>query len=163
MKPNIGIEQERLQKICSILNKVLADNAVLYVKTQNYHWHIEGVHFRDLHKFFEEQYEELIEDRDEIAERIRSLGGIAIGSMKEFLENSSIKESKGGIIPAEEMLKNLLHNHESIIKDMRTYIEETDRLGDTGSADFLTGLIQKHEKSAWMIRSILSGMMDSRG
>jgi starvation-inducible DNA-binding protein len=155
MKPSIGIHEDGLKKLCDMLNRTLANNAVLFVKTQNYHWHVKTVHFRDLHKLFQEQYEELFEDQDEIAERIRILGGIALGSMAEFIANTTLTETKGGEFTVRQMLENLLADREQVIRELRESTDTSEGLGDKGTADFFTELVQKHEKAAWMLRSSL--------
>jgi starvation-inducible DNA-binding protein len=129
---------------------------VLYTKTRNFHWNVVGPHFNDMHKFFEAQYEILDGHVDAVAERARSLGGRALGSLKEFLYAARLKESVGRTLKEGVMLAELLRDHEALIKTLRADVDETARLGDAGTADFLTGLLAEHEKMAWMLRSQLS-------
>ena len=155
-KIDIGIKKDSLEKIVLLLNNNLASEYVLLTKTKNYHWNVIDPRFNDLHKFFDEQYSELEEMIDELAERIRSLGGKAKGTLYEFIQNSIIKEEEPNLYPdANTMLENLLKNHESIIKRVRQDIDECENLHDVGTADFLTSVMEKHEKMAWMLRSFL--------
>jgi len=155
MEANIGISTENTKNIVDILNRLLADEYVLYTKMRNYHWNVTGMQFNDLHKFFESQYEELDEIIDEVAERSRSLGGKAIATLSEFVKNSRIKEQPDTYPEAQTMLRNLLVDHESIIQTLRRDLEICTKLGDAGTSDFLTGLMEQHEKMAWMLRAFL--------
>jgi starvation-inducible DNA-binding protein len=151
-----GISRERLQKIANILNDDLADEYVLLTKTRNYHWNVEDPRFNDLHKFFEEQYELLSAAVDEIAERVRAVGGRTRATLKEFINSSQIREDIGSYPNAETMLGNLLSDHETIIKTLRKNINECQELNDEGTANFLTDKMEAHEKMAWMLRSFLA-------
>ena len=156
MTTNIGISDENREGVVSILSKLLADEYVLYTKTRNYHWNVVGPHFNDLHKFFEEQYNQLSDDVDEIAERIRSLGGKTPATLNEFVKNSRLDEHPGEFPDANSMVSNLVADHETTIRNLRTDLETCDtKYQDTGTNDFLTGLMEKHEKTAWMLRSVL--------
>ena len=152
---NIDITEQNRQSVTEILSSILSDEYVLYTKTRNYHWNVVGPHFSDYHKTFEEQYEGLSEDIDEIAERIRALGFKVSSSLSEFQKNSQIKEHPGEYPNASTMVSNLLNDHESVIQTVRENIPVCDRCGDIGTEDFLTALLEKHEKTAWMLRSIL--------
>ena len=152
---NIGISEENRQSVAGILDSILSDEYVLYTKTRNYHWNVVGSHFSDYHKAFEEQYEALSGDVDEIAERIRALGFKVSSSLSEFQKNSQIKEHPGEYPDANTMVSNLLNDHEALIQTIRKNIPVCDKYGDVGTEDFLTGLLEKHEKTAWMLRSIL--------
>jgi len=154
-KANIGIPEKDLEVVALMLNTVLADEFLLYVKTRNYHWNVTGIHFRDMHKFFEIQYTELEEVIDEIAERVRYLGHYSIGTLNEFSQLTRLLESKEKDLTAEQMLRNLLNDHETVIRVLREDIEKAEKCKDAGTTDFLTGLMEKHEKTAWMIRSHL--------
>lgn len=157
MKPNIGITEQNLEGVIKILSALLADEYVLYTKARNYHWNVVGMQFNDLHKFFQSLYEELNEYVDDIAERIRTLGGNAIATLKEFLENTRLKEHPGEYPDAKTMLSNLLNDYETIIRNLRNDITTvSEKYQDLGTADFLTELMEKHEKTAWMLRSFLS-------
>ena len=151
-----GISRESLQKIANILNDDLADEYVLLTKTRNYHWNVEDPRFNDLHKFFEEQYELLSAAVDEIAERVRAVGGRTRTTLKEFINSSQIREDVGSYPNADTMLGNLLSDHETIIKTLRKNINECQELNDEGTANFLTDKMEAHEKMAWMLRSFLA-------
>jgi starvation-inducible DNA-binding protein len=151
-----GISLESLQKIANILNDDLADEYVLLTKTRNYHWNVEDPRFNDLHKFFEEQYELLSAAVDEIAERVRAVGGRTRATLKEFINSSQIREDIGSYPNADTMLGNLLSDHETIIKTLRKNINECQELNDEGTANFLTDKMEAHEKMAWMLRSFLA-------
>lgn len=151
-----GISRESLQKITNILNDDLADEYVLLTKTRNYHCNVEDPRFNDLHKFFEEQYELLSAAVDEIAERVRSVGGRTRATLKEFINSSQIREDIGSYPNADTMLGNLLSDHETIIKTLRKNINECQELNDEGTANFLTDKMEQHEKMAWMLRSFLA-------
>jgi len=155
--PNIGLSDGNRQSVVSILNTLLADEFLLYTKTRNYHWNVTGLQFNDLHKFFETQYEQLDGTVDEVAERARALGGRAAGSLEEFKKLARLGEDVVGKIPAaRDMLANLLADHEALTRSLRADVDTvTDKYKDTGTADFLTGLLEQHEKSAWMLRSFL--------
>ncbi len=157
-KADIGLTIDQRAGVSRILNKALSDEHVLYVRTRNYHWNVTGMHFKSLHEFFEEQYKALEAAIDEIAERTRSLGFRAIGSMSEFLQHARLPEQAPAEVPdAVQMLRNLLADHESIIKHLRDDVDTCDEdFEDAGTADFLTGMMEAHEKMAWMIRAYLS-------
>jgi starvation-inducible DNA-binding protein len=154
MTPNIGLSESNRDNIVKILNNVLADEYVLYTKTRNYHWNVVGPQFNDLHKFFEGQYEALSEFVDDVAERARSLGGKAYGTLAELSQHARLKEQPGALPPALTMVANLQADHEAMVRtlraDLATVMEKYD---DAGTNDFLTGLMEKHEKMAWMLRS----------
>ena len=158
MKLNIGLSDQERKGVVDILNVVLADEYVLYTKTRNYHWNVVGPQFHDLHKFFEAQYEELNEVVDDVAERVRALGGTALGSLTEFLKHTRLKEHPGQSGSTLEMVKNLLMGHEAIIQSLRVDLEScADKFHDIGTNDFLTGLMERHEKMGWMLRAMLEG------
>jgi starvation-inducible DNA-binding protein len=158
MKLNIGLSEQERKGVGDMLNALLADEYVLYTNTRNYHWNVVGPHFHDLHKFFESQYEELDEVVDEVAERGRALGGTALGSLTEFLKQTRLKEHHGQSTSALEMVNNLLFSHEAIIQSLRVDLEScADKFHDMGTNDFLTGLMERHEKMAWMLRAMLEG------
>lgn len=156
MKPRIGIADDMRRGVVEILSTLLADEYVLYTKTRNYHWNVVGMQFNDLHKFFEAQYEALDEVIDEVAERARSLGGRALGTLAEFSERTRLKEEPKKAPEAKQMLANLLADHETLVRELRADLQTAmDKFGDAGTSDFLTGLMEKHEKMAWMLRSFL--------
>ena len=157
LEPNIGINVNNRETVSKLLNVLLSDEYLLYVKTQNYHWNVTGLMFNDLHLFFGKQHEELASIVDMVAERVRALGGKALGTMQEFLDNARIREFSGNAPEAKEMLKNLLNDHESIIRSLRVDIDATsDEFEDMGTNNLLSDLITKHEKMAWMLRAYLS-------
>ena len=156
MSVNIGIPEENSQRVIAILNTLLADEFLLYTKTRNYHWNVTGPQFNDLHKFFEAQYEALDEIIDEVAERARALDGRALGTLEELRATARLGEKPGAVPAARDMLATLLADHEALIRALREDIDAVnDRHRDVGTADFLTGLLERHEKSAWMLRSFL--------
>ncbi len=156
MTPNLGIADSNREHIVKILNDLLADEYVLYTKTRNYHWNVVGPQFNDLHKFFEAQYEELNVFVDDVAERARQLGGKSLGTLAEFTQHARIKEHPGQYPVATAMLSNLLADHEAVIRTLRADLATVmDKYADAGTNDFLTGLMEKHEKMAWMLRAFL--------
>jgi len=163
MKPNIGLSDSNRDGVVALLAPLLADEYVLYTKTRNYHWNVVGPQFNDLHKFFGEQYEQIDDFVDEVAERARQLGGHSVATLTEFAEESRLKEHPGQYPSAEEMLENLLADHEAIIRQLRADADTVaDKLHDAGTNDFLVGLMESHEKMAWMLRSFLEGKSGSR-
>jgi starvation-inducible DNA-binding protein len=157
MKLSIGISEKNLNQVATLLTSTLSDEMVLYVKTRNFHWNVSGESFMELHKLFEGQYNELEKAIDEVAERIGKLGRNTIGTMKEFTENSRLKETPGSYPAQKDMLKQLLADHESLITHLRADVDEcADNLKDAGTADFLTGLMEKHETMAWILRRYLN-------
>jgi starvation-inducible DNA-binding protein len=154
MKPNLDIPDKSRAAVVTILNDLLSDEYLLYTKTRNYHWNVVGPQFNDLHKFFEAQYEALDEVIDEVAERARSLGGRALGTLAEFARHARLKERAGEAPDARGMLADLLADHEALIRSLRVDAEIVmDKHGDAGTNDFLVGLMEKHEKMAWMLRA----------
>ncbi len=157
MKPNIGISPKNLTLVNILLNTVLADAVVLYTKTRKFHWNVSGNSFMELHKLFENQYKKLEEAIDEIAERVNKLGFKTPGTMSEFLQTASLKESPGKYPAQTDMIKELLKDHESVIISLRKGIDDCDeKFSDKGTADFLTDLIREHETLAWTLRRYLN-------
>lgn len=151
---NIGISEPNKQAVANELNKLLADEFVLYTKTRKFHWNVEGAQFHDLHLFFEKQYDQIAIMMDNVAERIRKIGHYAIGSMSQFLKEASLLEHEDQETPAAAMLQQLLEDHETIIRRLRNDIDTfQDKYKDAGTADFITGLIEQHETMAWMLRA----------
>ena len=156
MQPHIGISEKNLKGVTSLLSVVLADAVVLYTKTRKFHWNVKGESFMELHLLFEKQYTELEEAIDEIAERINKLGERTIGTMKEFLDLTHLKEAPGKYPERKDMIKELLGDHESIIVQLRKNVDQCqDEFKDAGTADFLTGLMEDHETNAWKLRRYL--------
>ena len=156
MKTNIGITEPNSQAVANELAKLLADEYVLYTKTRNAHWNIEGTDFYDKHKFFETQFEQLDDIIDSVAERIRSIGHYASATLKSFLQLTHLTEVSTGENDSQNFLNELLTDHESIIIHCR---ENIHRFGneykDLGTSDFITQLMEMHEKMAWFLRSHL--------
>ena len=156
MSPNIGLPDKNLKSITQLLTSVLSDAIVLYTKTRKFHWNVSGNSFMELHKLFGHQYKRLEESIDEIAERINKLGSKTQGTMQEFLQMTSLKESPGKYPKQTEMIKELLKDHESVIVQIRKYIDDCDeQYKDKGTADFLTDLMKEHETIAWTLRRYL--------
>jgi starvation-inducible DNA-binding protein len=156
MKTNIGINEANRHAVSVQLAKLLADEFVLYTKTRNAHWNVEGTDFHAMHKFFEEQYEQLDEVMDSVAERIRSIGHYAPATLKAFLELTHLTELNESRNNSLGFIKELLGDHESIIEFIRGNINAfANEYQDLGTSDFITGLMEGHEKMAWMLRSHL--------
>ena len=155
MKAKIGIKEEDLVKIAEILDKLLADEQVLYIKTRNAHWNIEGPDFHTAHVYLESLYNELAIHIDSIAERSRSLGHYAVGKFKQYLELTRLSEMQTEKNDSLSYYKELLSDHESIAMSLRADIEIISETNDAGTEDFLTSLLEYHEKTAWMLRSRL--------
>jgi starvation-inducible DNA-binding protein len=156
MSINTGISEAGRIAIVTELKKLQADEFVLYTKTWNFHWNVTGMNFNDLHAFFLSHYEELQLFVDDVAERIRKLGDIAPGTLKEFLQLTQLSETPGKIPADKEMIALLLHDHETIIQSLRTSIDLTQKHNDVGTNNFLTDLLEKHEKMAWMLRAYIN-------
>lgn len=155
MEINIGIPADNRKKVTHILNTLLADEFLLYIKTINYHWNVKSKHFRDMHKLFLDQYEMLLQICDDTAERVRSLDEPAFGTMQEFSKHTRLKENPGKQLTDQEMIKNLLEDHEAIIRTIRKDQQTSMELGDMGTNNFLLNLLEKQEKIAWMLRASL--------
>lgn len=155
MKTNIGISDKNRKQTAELLSIVLADEHVLYMKTRNAHWNVRGRDFHAMHLFFESQYKELEGVIDEVAERIKSIGFDAPGSLAAMLKLTKLKELSGDDRDSASFIKALLADHETLCKDLREKAEKCQDLGDDGSNDFLIGLLQTHEKMAWMLRASL--------
>ena len=153
---NIGIKPQNLAEAAHTLSVVLADEFLLYTKTRKAHWNVEGGDFYDKHKFFESQYEQLDETMDDVAERIRTLGHYSPATLQQFLQLTRLTELSRKKNDATGFIKELLADHESIIIHLRENIKRfADELNDAGTSDFITGLMETHEKMAWMLRAHL--------
>ena len=156
MKPDLGITQKNLTAVHKVLNSVLADGNILYIKLRKFHWNLSGDNFMELHLLFEDQYTAVAEAADEVAERIATLGGTAIGTTTEFAKESQLKETPGKLTDTQGMLKELVADHESIVKSLRDNLDKVEEdYKDAGTSDFLNGLMQEHEKMAWKLRKYL--------
>lgn len=154
MKIDIGIPEKQRKELAQGLGKVLADSYTLYLMTHNFHWNVKGPMFNTLHLMFEAQYNELALAVDLIAERIRALGSPAPGTYAEFAALSSIKEVKG-VPSATKMIEHLVKGQEAVVKTARALFPLVEASGDEPTADLLTQRMQVHEKTAWMLRSLL--------
>ena len=154
MKIDIGIPEKDRKKIAKGLSQLLADTYTLYVKTHNFHWNVTGPMFNQLHTMFEGQYTELADAVDLIAERIRSLGEPAPGSYAAFARLTTIKEAEG-VPEAKEMVRQLVDGNEAIVKTARKVLPLSQGAGDESSTDLVIERLRHHEKTAWMLRSIL--------
>ena len=153
---NIGIAESERKSISDGLSKLLADTYTLYLKTHNFHWNVTGPMFNTLHLMFEQQYNELALAVDLIAERIRALGFPAPGTYSEFSKLSSIKEEPGIVPKAEEMIRFLVEGNETVIRTARSIFSTAESASDESTCDLLTQRMQLHEKTAWMLRSMIS-------
>ena len=153
-KIDIGISEKDRKNIAQGLNRLLADSYTLYLMTHNFHWNVKGPMFNTLHLMFEQQYNELALAVDTIAERIRALGYPAPGTYSEFAALSSIKEVKGQP-KATDMIQHLVAGQEAVVKTARSLFPVVEAASDEPTADLLTQRMQLHEKTAWMLRSLL--------
>jgi len=151
---DIGIDKKDRKAIADGLAHVLADTYTLYLKTHQYHWNVTGPMFQTLHLMFEEHYNELWMAVDLIAERIRTLGHVAPGTYKTFTKLSSIKEEEG-VPKATQMVRNLVKGHEQVAKTARQVLPLAEKANDQPTLDLITQRLQVHEKTAWMLRSLL--------
>lgn len=154
MQIDIGISTQHREAIANGLKRLLADTYTLYLKTHNFHWNVTGPQFTTLHLMFETQYTELAAAVDLIAERIRALGFRAPGTYQEFVQLSSIKEDTREL-SANEMVSELVKGQEAVVKTARSILSVVDEAQDEATMDLLTQRMQHHEKTAWMLRSLL--------
>ena len=154
MNIDIGISQQHREEIAQGLSHLLADTYTLYLKTHNFHWNVTGPMFQTLHLMFETQYNELALAVDLVAERIRSLGFPAPGTYKQYAALSIIKEEEG-VPAAKDMIRLLLEGQEAVVRTARSLYPSVEDARDEATADLLTQRIQLHEKTAWMLRSLL--------
>jgi len=154
VKIDIGISEKHRTKVAEGLSRLLADSYTLYLKTHKFHWNVTGPMFQTLHLMFETQYTELATAVDLVAERIRALGFFAPGSYAEFAKLSSIREAEG-LPKAEDMIRQLVEGQEAVVRTARSVFPAAEKAGDEATADLLTHRIQLHEKTAWMLRSLL--------
>jgi starvation-inducible DNA-binding protein len=154
MKVDIGIDAGQRETIAMGMSRVLADSYTLYLKTHNFHWNVVGPMFQTLHLMFEQQYNELALAVDAIAERIRALGFPAPGTYRQLMSLSSIKE-EDGVPKAEVMIRKLAEGHETVARTSREVFRLADAASDQPTCDLLTQRLQVHEKTAWMLRSLL--------
>lgn len=157
MKTTIGIPEKNIEEVVNFLNTLIADEFVLCTKTRNAHWNVTGQNFYELHNFFASQYKALDIIIDETAERVRSLGHFAIGSLKDFMSITHMNEEKDGFSNSRQIIQTLLIDHETIIRTIRNDIVPiAEKYRDLGTAGFVTEIMEQHEKMAWMLRASLS-------
>jgi starvation-inducible DNA-binding protein len=154
MPIDIGIKAQDRKAIAEGLSRLLADTYTLYLKTHNFHWNVTGPMFQTLHLMFETQYNELALAVDQIAERIRALGYPAPGSYAEYTKLASIKDAKG-VPGATKMIQELVAGQEAVVRTARSIFPVVEKANDEPTADLLTQRMQTHEKTAWMLRSLL--------
>lgn len=152
---DIGIDQKGRQQAAQAVARILAGTYALYLKTQYYHWNVVGAEFYNLHLMFEEQYKQLRKAVDEVAERIRALGAVSPGTFREFSEANFIEEDARLPENWRGMVSNLEHGHERLAKECRRYTQELADTKDEGTIDMLIQRMKAHEKTAWMLRSLL--------
>lgn len=160
MMIDIGIQESQRREISKGLSRLLADSYTLYLKTHNYHWNVTGPMFHTLHVMFETHYTELATAVDEIAERIRSLGFAAPGSYAQFAKLTRIEESET-LPDATGMVRELVSGHETVVRTCRELFPLLDDAGDEASADLVTQRLQLHEKTAWMLRSLIDTQLQT--
>ena len=157
MTNHIGITDANRKAVTKQLNHLLADEFILYTKTRRAHWNIEGPDFHSMHIFFESQYGQLEEFMDSVAERIRQLGHYSPATLKEFLDLTRLTEKSGEKNDSQGFIKDLLADHEDIIIFLRQNINAfANDYKDAGTSDYITGLMEDHEKMAWMLRAHLT-------
>ncbi|MBX2800428.1 MAG: DNA starvation/stationary phase protection protein [Myxococcales bacterium] len=154
MPIDIGIPEEDRSQIVGGLERLLADTYTLYLKTHNYHWNVTGPMFQTLHAMFELQYNELWMAVDLVAERIRSLGAPAPGSYAQFASLTSLSEADG-VPEAQEMIRDLVKGHEAVARTARSVLPAAEKGSDEVTLDLITQRLTVHEKTAWMLRSLL--------
>lgn len=150
-----GIDQDDLRQLAGRLEEVLADTYLLYVKTQGFHWNVVGPLFYGLHKLTEQQYQDMAEAIDTMAERIRAIGFPSPGSFAQFSKKGSITEETG-TPSAEEMVQQLVDGNETCSRRLHKAVDAAEQIGDVKTADLLTDRIGQHDENAWMLRSLLS-------
>lgn len=149
----IGLADNQRKQVAEGLSRILADTYVLYAKTHAYHWNVTGPMFQSLHTMFEEQYQQLFAALDELAERIRALGVLAPSGLGTYQSLAGLKDDPSNP-DAVSMVRNLQHDHEAVIRELRKVIATAADAGDEGTADMLTARMEEHEKTAWMLRSM---------
>ena len=154
MKIDIGISDSDRKQLAEELSKLLADSYTLYLKTHNFHWNVTGPMFQTLHLMFEQHYTELATAVDTVAERIRALGHPAPGSYAAFSRLATIPDTDG-VPKAQDMIRILVEGHEAVVRTARTALSVAEKAGDQATADLATQRLQVHEKTAWMLRSLL--------
>lgn len=156
LTPQLGLSGAQLETAIALLEKLLSDEVVLRTKLQKYHWNVTGPEFHQLHETFEEQYTDLAPVVDDAAERIRQYGAVAIGTLAEFLQHARLQETPGKNPDTRGMISDIVDDHEALIRALREDIATAQKdVQDVGLEDFFTGLIQTHQKMAWLLRAHL--------
>lgn len=156
INPNIGLSDKAMTGAVNVLSTLLADEFLLRLKLRKYHWNVTGPQFLSLHEMFEQQYNALATFIDEVAERLRTYGAMSPGTMDEFIKLTRLQEHPGDNPDAEEMLHNLVSDHEAMVRHLRDDIQTAgDEYDDAGLEDFLTAQLQEHQEMAWMLRSFI--------
>ncbi|ADX67122.1 MULTISPECIES: Dps family protein [Weeksella] len=149
------LTKEQNKKVAEILSQLLADESILYLKTRNAHWNVEGPDFKTVHVYFEELYTELQVVIDDVAEKIRTKQYYAPATMSEYLELTQLKEERKEKYDSLTFIEELLKDHETICESLNKAIQEIEEYPDVATSDYLTGLLEQHQKTAWMLRSHL--------
>lgn len=159
---DIGLLPRNVRAVIGILTVALASESIFYIKLRKFHWNVKGESFMELHKLFEEQYDDISDKIDSLAERISGFGGNAIGTAEEFIRYSEVKEEPGHNCEQKEMLEKLVADHQTIIRYLRKSVDETQNLyRDTGTSNLLTDMMTDHEKLMWKINQYLQkGMIN---
>lgn len=152
-KADLGIQEDNLTAIVKMLEKVFADENVFYTKLKSFHWNVEDRNFRDFHLFFDELAALSLKHIDAVAERVRALGRHIPAYLALYLKNTQLKENTSGEMKTDKMMAELLSDYETQIKSLRKFIDRIDKLGDMGTTDFLTGILEEKEKNVWMARA----------
>jgi starvation-inducible DNA-binding protein len=156
VQTNLGVGDAQRDGACRLLNTFLADEYVLAARTRNYHWNVSGPHFYSLHLLFQKQYEELDDFIDDAAERVRALNGRTLGSLTEFVQHMRLKDDPDQLLGPREMVAALLAEHEALVQFLRKDVATCDdKYHDAATTDFLTRVLEAHEKMAWMLRATL--------
>ena len=145
------LSQEAVDQISASLNGVLADTFALYMKTKNFHWHVSGPHFRDYHLLFDEQAAEIFGTTDEIAERVRKIGGTTLRSIAQISKLQSLKDNEEGFVPPRDMLRELMNDNKAVVKAMREAHDIADKHEDVATASLLENFIDAAEKRTWFL------------
>jgi starvation-inducible DNA-binding protein len=145
------LSQEAVDQISASLNGVLADTFALYMKTKNFHWHVSGPHFRDYHLLFDEQAAEIFATTDEIAERVRKIGGTTLRSIAQISKLQSLQDNNESFVPARDMLRELMNDNKTVTKAMREAHEVADKHEDVATASLLETFIDAAEKRTWFL------------
>src|SRR5690242_6688701 len=149
----IDLNETTRSAVVGHLNAILADEFVLYTKTRNYHWNVVGANFYQLHLFFDNQSVELNKNVDQVAERIRALGGKPFATLSEFAAGTRLTEEPNKAFSAKEMVAKLQADNETVVRAIRADLVKIEKLDDAGTVEFLAGLLESHEKMAWMLRA----------